>query len=154
MQAGGYNVFADDGGTPPRPGDLEIWRIENDSGGWFHPLHFHLVDFRILRRRGGTGRIEPWEKGPKDVVYVGEGERVELLVQYAMPPATYPDGRSTGLAGANGHLGGRYMIHCHNATHEDHDMMAQFVVGPATGDLDLSDLHPNHPIYAARPWDE
>ena len=46
------------------------------------------------------------------------------------------------------------MIHCHNGPHEDHDMMSQFVVAPATGDLDLSDMHPNHPIYAARPWDE
>ena len=24
---------------------------------------------------------------------------------------------------------GRYMIHCHNLVHEDHDMMAQFEVG-------------------------
>src|SRR6185503_15658183 len=25
--------------------------------------------------------------------------------------------------------GGRYMVHCHNLPHEDHDMMAQFAVG-------------------------
>jgi spore coat protein A, manganese oxidase len=24
---------------------------------------------------------------------------------------------------------GRYMIHCHNLVHEDHDMMTQFEVG-------------------------
>jgi FtsP/CotA-like multicopper oxidase with cupredoxin domain len=154
VQAGHWNVFADDGGSPPRPGDYEIWRIENDSGGWFHPLHFHLVDFRILSRRGGTGRVEAWEKGAKDVVYVGEGERLELLVHYAMPPATYPDGRSTGKAGANGDQGGRYMIHCHNAPHEDHDMMAQFLVGPASGDPDLSGSHVNHPVYAAPSYED
>ena len=27
--------------------------------------------------------------------------------------------------------GGRYMIHCHNLPHEDHDMMQQFAVGDA-----------------------
>ncbi|KGN30299.1 bilirubin oxidase [Knoellia sinensis KCTC 19936] len=147
----GWNVFTDESGSPPRPGDYEIWRIENNSGGWFHPMHIHLVDFRILSRRGGSGRVQPWEKGPKDVVYVGEGEEIEVLVHYAMPPAQYPDGRSTGQAGANGHLGGRYMIHCHNLAHEDHDMMGQFVVAAADGTVDLSSGAPNHPVYAAPP---
>lgn len=151
VQAGEWNIFADDGGSPPRPGEYEIWRIENDSGGWFHPLHFHLVDFRILSRKGGSGRVEAWEKGPKDVVYVGEGERVELLVHYGMPPARYPDGRSTGLAGATGHLGGRFMLHCHNAPHEDHDMMHQFLVAPASGEPDLSPSCANHPVHGAPP---
>ena len=27
---------------------------------------------------------------------------------------------------------GRYMIHCHNLPHEDHDMMTQFRVGPTS----------------------
>ena len=26
----------------------EIWEFENSSGGWFHPIHMHLVDFQIL----------------------------------------------------------------------------------------------------------
>ncbi len=146
-----WNLFADDSGTPPRPGEVEIWRIENKSGGWFHPLHIHLVDFRVLRRRGGAGRVQPWEKGPKDVVYVGEGEQVEVLVQYAMAPSHYPDGRSTGPAGATADQGGRYMIHCHNLAHEDHDMMSQFLVAAADGTADLSPTHPNHPVFAAPP---
>ncbi len=28
------------------------------------------------------------------------------------------------------------MVHCHNLTHEDHDMMTQFCVGADTPDLD------------------
>ena len=148
IQAGNWNIFTDEG-DPPRPGDYEIWRIENNSGGWFHPLHIHLVDFRVLSRKGGLGTVAPWERGPKDVVYVGEGETVEVLVHYAMAPERYPDGRSTGQAGATGSLGGRYMIHCHNLAHEDHDMMGQFLVGPATGEPDLTPTSPNHPFYAA-----
>ena len=34
--------------------------------------------------------------------------------------------------------GGRYMIHCHNLVHEDHDMMVQFAVG------DLPEQRPHH----------
>jgi FtsP/CotA-like multicopper oxidase with cupredoxin domain len=147
----GWNLFTDDRGDAPRPGDYEVWRIENDSGGWFHPIHFHLVDFKILSRRGGAGRVQPWEMGPKDTVYVGEGERIELLVHYGMPPRNYPDGRSTGQAGLTGDLGGRYMIHCHNLPHEDHDMMGQFLVAAADGTEDLSTSHPNHPVTAAPP---
>lgn len=151
VQAGNWNIFLDDQ-DPPRPGDLEIWRIENTSGGWFHPLHIHLVDFQIISRSGGSNRVEPWEKGPKDVVYVGEREIVEVLVRYDVAPAAYPDGRSTGQAGLTGALGGRYMVHCHNLAHEDNDMMGQFLVAGADGTVDLSPEAPNHPIEAARPW--
>ncbi len=150
VQAAEWNIFSDEG-NPPRPGDFEIWRIENKSGGWYHPLHIHLVDFQILSRKGGSNRVEAWEKGPKDVVYVGEGEIVEVLVQYATAPAAYPDGRSTGQAGLNASLGGRYMIHCHNLAHEDHDMMGQFLVAASDGTVDLSPTHPNHPVFAAPP---
>ena len=52
----------------------------------------------------------PHERGPKDVVYVGENERVRVITQF-------------------GPHAGKYMIHCHNLVHEDHDMMGQFTVG-------------------------
>ena len=55
----------------PQPGTVEKWIVKNSSGGWFHPVHIHLVDFRVLRRNGGAPY--PWEaSGGKDVVYVGE----------------------------------------------------------------------------------
>ena len=41
--------------------------------------------------------------------------------------------------------GGRWMTHCHNLPHEDHDMMGQFSVGTLVGDI-------HHPIDAAKPW--
>ena len=50
----------------------------------------------------------PHEIGAKDVVYVGENETVRVLAKF--------DGR------------GKYMIHCHNLVHEDHDMMGQFEI--------------------------
>jgi FtsP/CotA-like multicopper oxidase with cupredoxin domain len=95
----------------PQPGDVEIWEVQNNSGGWFHPLHVHLVDFQVLTRNGQPPR--PEERGPKDVVYVGENETIRLLMQFSSKDGPH----------------GRYMIHCHNLSHEDHDMMVQFQVG-------------------------
>lgn len=98
----------------PGLGDTEIWEFVNKSGGWNHPVHIHLVDFKILDRNGRPPH--PWERGPKDTVYVGEDETVRLIMKF-------------------GPHQGKYMIHCHNMVHEDHDMMAQFEVGPpGTGD--------------------
>jgi FtsP/CotA-like multicopper oxidase with cupredoxin domain len=90
----------------PARGDIEIWEFENTSGGWFHPVHVHLVDFKILSRNGKAPFAH--ERGPKDVVYVGENETVRVIAKF--------EGR------------GKYMIHCHNLIHEDHDMMGQFEV--------------------------
>ncbi len=101
--------------------DVEIWELENRSGGWFHPVHIHLVDFKILDRNGRPP--EPYELGPKDVAYVGENETVRVIMRFE-------------------HHEGRYMIHCHNLVHEDHDMMGQFRVGPEKED------DPDDPIKA------
>lgn len=106
---------------------VEIWEVTNSSGGWFHPLHIHLVDFRVLTRNGAPPR--PEEKGPKDVVYVGENETVRLLMQFS-------------------HGEGRYMIHCHNLSHEDHDMMLQFQVGNHSIDCDSINTDPPRPLPA------
>ena len=119
----------------PAIGDVEIWEIENSSGGWFHPVHIHLTDFRVIKRTGGdVNGVQPFEEGPKDVVYVGEGETVHLLVKFTEP------------GGDPNIKGGRYMVHCHNLPHEDHDMMAQFAVGDVNFNTD-----PHHPIKAALP---
>jgi FtsP/CotA-like multicopper oxidase with cupredoxin domain len=108
----------------PKLNDVEIWEIENRSGGWFHPVHIHLVDFQILSRNGAAPFA--WEKGPKDVVYVGEGETVRLLMKFE-------------------HRQGRYMIHCHNLVHEDHDMMGQFLVGTDSPAVDPINAAPAKP---------
>jgi spore coat protein A, manganese oxidase len=98
----------------PLTGTAEIWELSNPHGGWFHPVHIHLIDFRVLDRNGRPPF--PYERGPKDVVYVGENETVRVLIKFR--------GR------------GRYMTHCHNLVHEDHDMMGQFdVLDPNVAEL-------------------
>jgi FtsP/CotA-like multicopper oxidase with cupredoxin domain len=105
----------------PKLNEVQIWEIENTSGGWFHPTHIHLVDFKILSRNGRAPFN--YELGPKDVAYVGENETVRAIMRFT-------------------HEEGRYMIHCHNLPHEDHDMMTQFRVG--------EDRPDNDPMTAAR----
>ncbi|WP_211177864.1 multicopper oxidase domain-containing protein [Pseudonocardia acidicola] len=106
----------------PKYDEIQIWEIKNSSGGWFHPVHIHLVDFQILDRNGKPPFA--FEKGPKDVAYVGENEVVRAIMKFTNQT-------------------GRYMIHCHNLPHEDHDMMVQFRVGDDTAD--------NDPIESDRP---
>jgi spore coat protein A, manganese oxidase len=130
----------------PKPYDVEIWELINKSGGWFHPLHIHLIDAKIIgRNTTSDGKAHPWEGGGKDVFYLGENETVTALMQF-----TTGDGNS----------GGRYMIHCHNLVHEDNDMMIQFAVGnvndndpvmsdPSAGDIEdeqPSTYRPSYPL--------
>ncbi|TFC77846.1 multicopper oxidase family protein [Cryobacterium cheniae] len=116
----------------PQPYDVEEWTLINSSGGWFHPLHVHLVDAKIIGRNTNRGKPFVWENGPKDVVYLGENESATVLMQFDTGP----------------NAGGRYMIHCHNLVHEDHDMMVQFAVGdwrvndPMSSDPPVPDTTP------------
>ncbi len=116
----------------PGLGDTEIWNIENKSGSWFHPLHIHLIDFKILSRNGKPPF--PYELGPKDVVYVGAAEKVQLIMKFGSTDPSSPFSKQVG----------KYMVHCHNLVHEDHDMMNQFSVGLKPGTVDVND-----PIHAA-----
>jgi spore coat protein A, manganese oxidase len=86
----------------------EIWRFVNPGGGWVHPLHVHLGHFRLLRRNGQAPPA--YEQGMKDTFLVGEFETLEIIGRF-------------------GPHEGKYMMHCHNLVHEDHDMMTQFQVG-------------------------
>jgi FtsP/CotA-like multicopper oxidase with cupredoxin domain len=88
----------------------EVWRFKT-GGGWFHPVHMHLVDFFLLRRdREIVGGVEPVGLrtneilSPKDVFYLGPSEVIYVLARF-------------------GPHKGDYMFHCHNLIHEDNDMM-------------------------------
>jgi FtsP/CotA-like multicopper oxidase with cupredoxin domain len=72
-----------------------------------HPVHVHLVTFKVLQRNGGQPL--PHETGWKDTVAVDRDEDVSVIAKF--------DGYR-----------GRYLLHCHNLEHEDHSMMARFDV--------------------------
>jgi FtsP/CotA-like multicopper oxidase with cupredoxin domain len=109
--ASGFTLLEAD----PQKDSVEIWELVNKSGGWQHPLHIHLVDFEILSRNGKPPFA--FERGPKDVAYLGENESVRVITRFVGT--------------------GKYMMHCHNMVHEDHDMMVQFeVIDPDHAGID------------------
>jgi FtsP/CotA-like multicopper oxidase with cupredoxin domain len=106
----------------PREGDTEIWEFINPlaQSQWSHPVHLHLTNFKILDR---NGRPPPsHETGWKETVILkNPGDRVRVLIKWPeVPLGAQPEGKFTR----------KYVFHCHNLEHEDHDMMAQFKVVP------------------------
>ncbi|KAB2340173.1 multicopper oxidase family protein [Actinomadura rudentiformis] len=87
-----------------RLGDIEVWRLIADV---HHPVHLHLVGFRVLSRSGR--RPLPHDAGLKDTVSLRPGEAVEIITRFDA-------------------YRGRYLFHCHNAEHEDMGMMANLEV--------------------------
>ncbi len=87
----------------PRLGSTEIWEISADPS---HPIHLHLIHFKVLSRDGGPPG--PYDAGWKDTVFM-EGGTVRVIAKFDGWP-------------------GKYVFHCHNLEHEDMMMMANFEV--------------------------
>jgi FtsP/CotA-like multicopper oxidase with cupredoxin domain len=87
-----------------RLGDVEVWRLVADV---HHPVHLHLVGFRVLSRSGRPPL--PHDAGLKDTISLRPGEAAEIITRF--------DGYR-----------GRYLFHCHNAEHEDMAMMANLEI--------------------------
>jgi spore coat protein A, manganese oxidase len=88
----------------PKLGSTEIWEFTTDV---HHPIHLHLVEFKVLSRNGR--RPLPKDAGWKDTVDVLPGQVVRVISRF--------DGYR-----------GKYVFHCHNLEHEDMMMMANFEV--------------------------
>jgi FtsP/CotA-like multicopper oxidase with cupredoxin domain len=93
----------------PKANTAEIWTLKNGGGGWSHPIHIHLEEFRVLRRNGAPPAADSPEFGRKDVLELGPNDEVDVLFQFRDWLNYYP-------------------MHCHNVVHEDHAMMTQFQV--------------------------
>ena len=87
----------------PKLDTTEIWTLQSD---FHHPIHLHLVHFKVLTRNGK----EPTEfdAGWKDTVDLRPNEEVQVITRFS------------------GYRG-RYVFHCHNLEHEDMAMMANFL---------------------------
>ncbi len=107
----------------PKLGSVEKWRFINTTDD-SHPMHVHLVQFRIVERQGFDfgaflrGKLEfvgqprppaPGEAGWKDTAIVNPQEVLTILIRF--------EGYE-----------GKYVYHCHVAEHEDNDMMRPFIV--------------------------
>jgi spore coat protein A, manganese oxidase len=101
----------------PREGTTEIWELVNGGGGWIHPVHLHLLNFKILARNGRTP--PPHERGHwKETVFLKPNHSARILMKWPKVPI-----------GPNpGEFLRTYVFHCHVTEHEDHDMMLQLKV--------------------------
>ena len=112
----------------------ELWQFRS-GGGWFHPVHMHLVDFLVIKREKEVlGSIQPvnlrtYEQlAPKDVFYLGPSETVYVLARF-------------------GAHKGDYMFHCHNHIHEDNDMMrAMRIVNTNVGKTSSTTISKSSPF--------
>jgi FtsP/CotA-like multicopper oxidase with cupredoxin domain len=133
----------------PQVGATEIWEIANTTGDT-HPIHLHLVQFRLLGRQafksdpywtramevpyfptarpfltGGPtmmGRTpRPQEAAWKDTVLMHPGEVTRILVRFAPQDATAVPGTNSFAFDPTVTPG--YVWHCHILEHEENDMM-------------------------------
>jgi len=127
-------------------GTTEIWRIYNTTAD-SHPMHFHLVNVRVLSRRpysytvdmrgklvptlGAPRPADPNERGLKETVRMNPGEMTEILIKFDLPvnlPFKVPYSPRLRKYGINN--GYEYVWHCHILEHEEHDMMRPLVIVP------------------------
>jgi spore coat protein A len=112
----------------PALGSVEAWDIYNTTPDT-HPVHLHLVHFQVVHRQKFKAQVDkassrlvnirrmglprpppPSEAGWKDTVRMNPGEVTRIVARFDKP--------------------GRYVWHCHILSHEDHEMMRPFHVGP------------------------
>jgi len=100
----------------PKKDDIEEWSIYNFTED-AHPIHLHLVRFKVVGRVGIDGSPsvvgnapQPWELGFKDTVIAYPGEITTVKARFD--------------------IAGLYVWHCHIVEHEDNEMMRPYRVGP------------------------
>lgn len=96
----------------PALGATEEWYLHNFTED-AHPIHLHLVMFRVVKRideHGVEYPPEPSEMGWKDTVI------------------TYPE--QVTVVQATFDVAGLFVWHCHIVEHEDNEMMRPYYVGP------------------------
>ncbi|WHP43791.1 multicopper oxidase [Lysinibacillus boronitolerans] len=117
-------MYHDPATEKPSLDSVEIWNFINATP-FIHPIHLHLIQFKILERRpfdldiyqnegivqftGPPEEPRDYERGWKDTVKADAGKVTKIIMHW------------------KDHVG-NYMWHCHFLEHEDHDMMRPILV--------------------------
>jgi spore coat protein A len=123
----------------PMVDDVEVWEVYNSTED-AHPIHLHLVSFQILNRESFEGEVEEKDQPQHDGSFgVGGVLTVNSLGGDARPPEPNEMGWKDTAVMLPGEVTrviarfdreGRYVWHCHILSHEDHEMMRPYYVGP------------------------
>ncbi|HEX8114913.1 MAG TPA: multicopper oxidase domain-containing protein [Kofleriaceae bacterium] len=90
---------------------VEHWTLQNNSGGWMHPVHIHFEEHQIMSQ---NLPLLNTDVSRKDVMRLQHNETATLFFRFR-------------------DFTGRYPLHCHNVVHEDHAMMLRWDIVPAPG---------------------
>jgi FtsP/CotA-like multicopper oxidase with cupredoxin domain len=93
----------------PLRGQPEVWTTQNGGGGWVHPMHMHQEEHHVLSRTATRAKHLP---GGTDAPGAGKEDVSALDPSEAV--TFYRNFRT---------FRGKYVAHCHNLAHEDHNMM-------------------------------
>ena len=131
----GNQMYHDPATEKPSLDSIEVWNFINTTPV-FHPIHLHLVQFKILDRRpfnvdlyinegvleytGEPEEPREYERGWKDTVKADVGKVTRIIMHWKEHT-------------------GDYMWHCHLLEHEDHDMMRPIRI--------INDAHPVQPPH-------
>ena len=96
----------------PALNDVEIWEIQNLSAGG------------TIRCTSTSSTSRSW-----DCEFEQKESRAGLTPSVAQGRRLPGRERTVRVITQFGPQAGKYMIHCHNLSHEDHDMIGQFTVG-------------------------
>lgn len=91
----------------PKINTAERWIFNNNSGGWWHPIHVHLESYQVQSINGQAPPL--WESFKSDTVNLEGGTSAEIFMKFRT-------------------FKGPFAFHCHNVEHEDLRMMMNFNV--------------------------
>jgi len=91
-------------------GTAEEWTITNGGDGWTHPMHMHQEEHQIVSRTSNLSDHHD-DTGKADVVKLDPSESVVIYRRFRT-------------------FCGKYVAHCHNLAHEDHNMMFGWTIVP------------------------
>jgi FtsP/CotA-like multicopper oxidase with cupredoxin domain len=90
---------------------VERWSLQNNSGGWMHPVHIHFEEHQIMSQ---NLPLLTTDVSRKDVFRLQHNATCQLFFRFR-------------------DFTGRYPFHCHNVVHEDHAMMMRWDIVAAPG---------------------